>query len=213
MSKFLTGLAMAAAVVAGGLVAAPALADKASQSHPGVLHVFDNANLFSAEGIKKAESAMSATSFDRGLVFTVETFRDVPDDRKAEYEAAKGDPGKKAAFFESWAKSLATGDKAKGPYVLICVNANWTQVIADVESKNRGFSQENTRALHKIFDDAMREGGHKQAEERTAIRDAGLLRGTEYVVNDLKGTKVVNRDGSSPTVAKNPRAGGMSIGG
>ena len=69
----------------------------------GVLHVFDNANLFSAEGIKKAESAMSATSFDRGLVFTVETFRDVPDDRKAEYEAAKGDPGKKAAFFESWA--------------------------------------------------------------------------------------------------------------
>src|SRR3954468_2325588 len=83
MNKFLTGLAMTAAVLAGGLIATPALASKAGESHPGVLHVFDGAKIFSADGIKKAESAMSATSFDRGLVFTVDTYAKVPDDRRA----------------------------------------------------------------------------------------------------------------------------------
>lgn len=218
MSKFVTGLAMTAAVLAGGLIAAPALASKASESHPGVLHVFDNAKIFSAEGVKKAEAVMSGVTFDRGLNFTVDTYAKVPDDRRAEYEAVKGDAAKKRAFVDAWAKSMAKGDRAKGPYALICMEAAVVTVEVDVESKNRGFSHDNAVALAKTFETAMKESSNKPDAEKVAIRDAALVRATEYVVNDLKGTKVTNRDGSTPvgsnnTVARNPKAGGMSVGG
>src|ERR1700733_240272 len=77
MNKYLTGLAMAIAVLGGGLVAFPALASKAENS-TGALHVYDEANLFSKDGIEKAQKTMEGTTFDHGMVVNVQTFKEIP---------------------------------------------------------------------------------------------------------------------------------------
>ncbi len=57
MTKLTTGLAMVAALLTGALFAVPAQATSAAPpKQPGVLHVFDEAKLFTSEGIKTGAS-------------------------------------------------------------------------------------------------------------------------------------------------------------
>ncbi|MBX9580986.1 MAG: hypothetical protein K2X87_11815, partial [Gemmataceae bacterium] len=196
---------LAAAGVAVGLTAAPARADKVQQ--PGALHVYDDAKLFSPDAEGKAKAVLSGTKFDHGLTLTVDTYPEIPADRRGSY-----DPAKKAAFFESWARSLYKGDRAKGIYVLVCMNPGWTEVLVDEESKNRGFDKGNAEQLRAIFDKAMRESARKPPAEQAAIRDAALVRAAEYVTNDVKGTTVAGGN-HRVSADNNHRGGGMGIGG
>src|SRR5438309_2014421 len=117
--KLLTkGWATTAALLVGGLLAVPApvLAEAAKPAkQAGTLHVYDQGKLFSEAGIDKAKGALSGTQFDHGLTLTVDTYSAIPDDKKAGYKEEN-----KAKFFKDWAVSLASGDKAKGIYVLVC---------------------------------------------------------------------------------------------
>src|SRR5262245_20764392 len=117
MSKW-TGFALAA-LLAGGMFALPASADSRPVAKTGVLHVYDEGKLFSAEGIDRAKSLLSGTRFDHGLSVTVDTYKDVPNDKKTAAEAAKGDKTKWRHFIETWTKERAEGDKARGIYILI----------------------------------------------------------------------------------------------
>src|SRR5438093_1127086 len=113
MNKFL-GLALTA-LLTGGLVVMPAVASAESRpqaKHPGVLHVYGNneSKLFTADGIKRAETTLGNTQFDHGLTVTVDTYAEPPADKKvaatAAAEAAKGDKGDKAKwhdFMAGWA--------------------------------------------------------------------------------------------------------------
>ena len=86
MNKVTMVLTTLAAVLGVGLVAVPAWANKVSApAAPGSMAVYDGANLFSADAITEAEKKMSATSFDRGLHFTVDTYKEIPADQKAGY--------------------------------------------------------------------------------------------------------------------------------
>src|SRR5207248_10926907 len=111
MGKYVTGLAMTAALLAAGVIAAPVLASKAVTRQAGSLIVFDEGKLFSAGGIDKAKSAMSGTQFDHGLTMTIDTYAKIPDAKKGAYSEANKDK-----IFKDWAKELATGDKARGIY-------------------------------------------------------------------------------------------------
>lgn len=183
---------------------------------PGVAHITDDAGLFSTDAKRQAENKMSSSKFDRGLHFSVDTHKSAPDEWRKKYEAA----GDKPAVVRDWAKSIATNDREKGPFVLI-VRAmagkatGHTVVLIDTESANRGFGKGDEDALRGFFDAAMRESAGKPPEEATRIRDAALLKATDYVINDLRGTKVtVSKDG---TPLKNPtteaKKTGMGIGG
>jgi hypothetical protein len=165
---------------------------------PGLFLVADDANLFSTDAKKQAEKKLAGAKFDRGLHFTVDTYKVLPADWKKKYDAATD----KGAVVREWAKSVATGDKAKGPYVLICMSPGYTVVLLDEETVNRGFGKADEGALLKIFDTALREAAKKEGDERTKHRDAALLKATDYVVSELKGTKVVNTDG---TPVKKPK--------
>ncbi|HJZ58488.1 MAG TPA: hypothetical protein VKE74_26335, partial [Gemmataceae bacterium] len=72
MTKHLTWLA-AAAVLAGGLVASPARAEKGT-AEPGHLLVNDDAKLFTPAGIEQAKKVLAGTRFDHGLSVRVSTF-------------------------------------------------------------------------------------------------------------------------------------------
>ncbi|MBN9121072.1 MAG: hypothetical protein J0I06_18290 [Planctomycetes bacterium] len=176
-------LATTVALVAGlgAFVGTAGAADK-----PGLFLASDDASLFSAEAKKQAERKMSGTKFGSGLNFNVSTVQELPAAWKKKYDDAT-DKGK---VMRDWAKSVATKDKAKGPFVLICMKPGYTVVLADEETVNRGFTREAEGAVQKIFDTALREAAKLNGDEKTKHRDAALLKATDYIVSELKGTRV-----------------------
>ena len=94
------------------------------------------------------------------------------------------------AVMREWAKAVATKDRAKGPFVVICQKPGYTIVVADEETVNRGFGRTAEGAVQKIFDSALKEAAKKEGDERTKHRDAALLKATDYVISEMKGTKV-----------------------
>ncbi|HEV3439347.1 MAG TPA: hypothetical protein VG122_18420, partial [Gemmata sp.] len=201
MSKLTMSLATIAALLGGGLIALPASASP-EKNESGSMQVIDDAKLFSSDAIAQAEKKMSATKFDHGFHFTVDTYKELPPDRKSGY--SKGmEKEKEKEFFKSWATSTVRTDKDKGPYVLICLNPGWVEVIEDKESKNRGFTPADVTHLKKIFFDAMIASARKTPDEQKAIRDKALLDATDYVINEVSGTKVVETHSSGATTTHN----------
>ena len=172
------------AVLVLGLLA---FADSArAADRPGLFLVADDANLFSGEAKKQAEKKLANTKFDGGLNFNVSTYKEMPASWKKKHDAATD----KGQIFTEWARSVAAGDKAKGPFVLICMKPGHTVVLADEETVNRGFGRTSEGAVLKILDTALKEAAKKEGDEKTKHRDAALLKATDYIVNELKGTKV-----------------------
>lgn len=181
MTRFLRHLF--AVALLGGLFA-PQTARAADM--PGTFHAFDDAGIFSTDGKKQATKRMEGQKFDHGLHFTVETVKEMPSDWKKKFDAASD----KAKVMKDWAIAAATAQKAKGPYVLICMRPGFTVVIADEETTKRGFKQADSDEVRKIFDTALREAAKLEADKRTEARDAALLKATDYLIKTLKGTKV-----------------------
>jgi hypothetical protein len=153
---------------------------------PGLFLLVDDAGLFSAEAKKQAEKRISGAKFDHGLNFNVSTVKELPAEWKKKYD----DAGDKEKVVRDFAKSLATKDRAKGPFVVICVKPGYTVVLADEETVNRGFGRPAEGAVQKMFDTALKEAAKKEGDERTKHRDAALLKATDYVISEMKGTKV-----------------------
>lgn len=190
MIRSVVGLGSALALLMAGVVAAPGAAGAAPpvKKKTGVLHVYDGGAMFSEAAIDRGKVAMSKTLFDHETVITVDTHAAVPKDRKLPDE-----PGERAKFFENWAKSAASGDRAKGVYVLVCRSPGYVQVLADKATRDRGFTAENEQRLRDMLltafkDAAKAKADGKSDEELSKIRDKGLSNATEYVSGVLKGT-------------------------
>lgn len=210
MTRLMTTLTAAAALLAGGLVAAPALASKAAPSKPGVLKVYDGGKLFTPDGIKRAEGVVAGTSFENGLTVTVDTYEKIPDDKKGGYKEET-----KAKFFHDWALELAKNDKAKGVYVLICRSPGHVAVIADRETRDRGFTNDNEKELVNTLLKGFRDAKDKPDAEQHRLRDDALASAMNFVVKDLKDTHVnVPSSGGKPSgTTRNAGGGGGFLGG
>lgn len=193
----------------GGLLAT--ITPVRAENLPGSLRIYDEAKLFSEKAVRQAERKLADARFDRGLNLTVDTYKEIPADRKSSYSDAR-----KAEFFREWARSVATGDKAKGIYVLICMNPGFTQVIADVETTNRGFTDDKARKLRDIFDQALKEAAKLKGTAQAERRDRALVEAAEYIVKGLTGTTVVARSDAKATTEgglKLAEKGEMTLGG
>ena len=214
MKLMLKGWATVAALLAGGLVATNT-ANAADL--PGRMHIVDDAALFSSDAKTQAAKKMSAAKFDRGLHFSVDTHSAIPAEWKSKYDAAKD----KVSVIKDWAKSVAKGDKENGPYIFITLKPKgYTVVLIDTQSVNRGFGKSEEDELQHIFDTALRAAAEegKTADEQRSLRDGALLKATDYVINDMKGSKVVHTDGTplkddAKAAAKKQSSAGMSIAG
>ena len=205
MTKMLTGLVVAATAIS--LTASPALAQKNTRQ-AGSLAVYgnDTAKLFSQGGIEKAKDEISSTQFDHGLSVTIDTYAELPENKKAAYSKDK-----EAKFFKDWAKELATSDKDKGIYILVCRKPGFIEVIADKETRNRGFSNADEQKLRDILLKGFREAKDKPEAEQLDIRDAALASAIEMIVSDLKGTKVSGGGTVKPNTSSTKASGGMGI--
>jgi hypothetical protein len=153
----------------------------------GALHLFDEADLFTADVKKQAEKRFAGTKFEGGLHLNVSTYKEMPAEWKKKFDDASDK--NKLTVVTDWAKSVATNDKAKGPFVLICLRPGYTVVLVDEETDNRGFSRAKKEELRKILDTGLKDAAKKDGDERTKLRDAALLKAIDYVSTELKGTK------------------------
>ena len=110
------------ALLVAGFAAPQLQAGKAETgvSQPGTMHVEDKAGVFTSEGIAAAESKFDGVVFKARTHFTVVTRSSVPDSKKAEMEATRGDKTKASIFFKAWAKELA---KSQGDTFLAVLRA------------------------------------------------------------------------------------------
>lgn len=201
-------LAATAAFLAGGLLASPAFAEKGAKKQNGVLHVYgnDEAKLFTAEGISRAENAIQSEQFENGLSVTFDLYKQVPDGK-----TVPADEAGKARFFKNWATERATADKAKGIYVLVCRSPGYIEVIADKTTRTRGLSNENERQLRDTLLSAFRSARDKTESEQFKLRDDALVAAVGFIVSDLKDTHVPASAAKGKSEAK--KSGGMGIGG
>jgi uncharacterized protein len=197
-----------AAALVGGLIAAPALASNPvakGKKTPGSLVVVDTAKVFTEGGIDKAKDAFANTHFDKPVNLTVETFPEIPADKKAAFDAATD----KRQFFANWAKEVYKSHKDTGLYVLICMKPEGIYVLPDRETAvGRGFSNEDVNALYKKLAAAFNAAKTQPEAEAKATRDKGLMEGTEFVVSQLEGTAVGAGSGGKAAAQK---SGGMPI--
>lgn len=190
MLRSIASFGSALAMLAVGLLVVPTAeaAPPPAKKKPGVLHVYDGGSLFTEGAIDRGKTAMGKTMFERETVLTIETHSNVPKDRKL-----PEDKGEYAKFFESWAKSAASGDRAKGIYVLICRSPGYVQILADKATRDRGFTAENEQRLRDMFltafkDAAAAKKDGKSDEEVAKIRDKALSNAVEYASGILKGS-------------------------
>lgn len=218
MTRLITGLALAAALVAGGLSTNHARAEKAAPApQPGVLITTDQANLFSPGGIERAKSTLAGTRFDHGLTVTVDTYPEVPADKKVAAEEAKGDRAKWRQFMETWVKERAQIEKNGGIYIIIVEKpTGGIAVIADRQTRERGFSdQDEATVREKLTPYLSKAKNESDPAKARQIRDTGLKEAVDFIVADLKDTTVQAAAASASTVknSQEKQSSGMSIGG
>lgn len=155
---------------------------------PGALHVYLNgtSGFFSDKGIAQAKEVMEKTLFNGGLVLTVDVLAHPPQGR----EVPK-DEKQRGKFFLELARQLATEDKARGIYILVCRSPGYVQVIADKATRERGLSEADERKVRDILLEGFREAAKlekEKPEQAVERRDKALVAAVQFVVEDLRNT-------------------------
>jgi uncharacterized protein len=195
-------------------LASPALAEKPAQpKKAGVLHVYGNADtkLFSEDGIKQAESILQSIQFDHGLIVTVDTYPEVPANKRAEADAARGSEDNWHRFLNKWTKERASSDKSHGIYIVIVQKPiGGIAVVADRESRERGFSDDDEKHVWETIRTSFKDAAKRpdDAKKREA-RDSGLIASIDFIVKDLKDTHVP----LSATTKNDSKKASMGVGG
>ncbi len=150
------------ALIAGWLaVAAPAFAG-----------VRDEAHLYEAPTLAKAEQLIGTIRQQYGVDVRIETVPGIPADRLAEFKSLKGKA--QQDYLTRWATERAQQLGADGIYVLICKSPPHTRVV--VEEAHAAVFGERERT--KLFKLVATRGWWKSA-------DQGLLGGIEYIRDRL----------------------------
>mgnify|MGYP005851041545 CR=1 FL=1 len=177
---------------------------------PGALHVYLNEvrGFFSDKGIAQAKEVMEKTHFSGGLAVTVDVLARPPQGRQV-----PADEKQRGQFFLELARELATADRARGIYILVCRSPGYVQVITDRATRERGFTSADERKVRDILLEGFREAEKlekENAESATQRRDAALVAAVRFVVDDLRNT---SPPASSQAQHPATSAGGQEIGG
>src|SRR5262249_27518607 len=136
-----SALALACLLAVGGVVAA----------WPIVAEVKDDAGFFSAETIKKANAEIKAIKDQAKKDLVIETFKELPADKKEAYEKVSKDPKERERFFVEWARARAKSLEVNGIYVGIFKSPSHLEVEVGHETQKKAFTLENRRKLRDIL--------------------------------------------------------------
>ena len=181
----LAAVLVAATLLGGSLPAAHA----AKAPLFGRTDVRDDAGLFTPDGIRAAEDAFGEVIFPVMTHLTVVTVDAIPDDLKAGYEKVKKNDQARAEFFNEWARELAKKGGDTGVFVLMYDDGERyiTRAIADRQTtERRGFGPTEERKLVGLLNEGSKAALGKPADDARPLRDAALLKATEFVAGGLR---------------------------
>jgi hypothetical protein len=121
----------------------------------------DDAKLFSADAVDKANKKIKEIYAKSRKDLVIETYAGVPEGKKL-----PEDPKKKGEFFDEWAKSRLEELGVTGVYVLICKTPPTLRIRVDPTTYRRAFTQNDIDQLfkkiiaglrEKKFDDALKD--------------------------------------------------------
>jgi hypothetical protein len=199
----------------GFAVATPAaLAGKSvNTSEHGVMKVHDDAGVFHPDSVVTAENKFHGVTFKSPTHLTVRTMKALPADKRADFEATKGNETARRSFAAAWAKELAQSDGERGVYVLVCVEAKLLEVLADRQTdKYRNFDDADAGKVRDAFRTAFtraEEAKDKSEDEKRAIRGEGLVKATDIVIGQLKNTSAPEATGGTHSDSHEPKKAGM----
>ena len=175
---------------------------------PGVLTVRDGGNVFTPAAVEKAVQAFGAVEFPAATAFTIVTFEDVPKERRAEYEAAKGQPSPRSRFFLDWAKAEAKERGTPDLFVLICTEGKHVRAIDNRATlSKRDFTTQDLRELQDKFTAGMKAGTKAtDAVARLDAHDEALIAAVKYATVQLN-PKPLRRTGRAAPAAEAANAG------
>jgi uncharacterized protein len=185
-------LAIAAAVLAGGLTATPIRAEKVPVH--GVMKVDDKGGLFSTEGVTKAKDAFDGTEFKSTTHFFVYTVDSIPEGKKAAFDAAKKEADTRGRFFKDWAKDLARSKDRKGDVFVLLYHTDknyFAAAVSDEQSDvHRHMTDKKLSEINAVFNRALKtlHDGKVAGDPAKKEMDAALMSATELVISDLKDT-------------------------
>jgi uncharacterized protein len=176
--------------------------------------VDDQAGVFTADGVRSAESLFEGVLFKAKTHFTVVTFASAPADKKAELDATKGDKQKASRFFGQWAKELAGQRGEKGVFVLIYSEGDKFFVKARGDEQAdvfRSFNDKDATAIEDKLVTAFREAKTKTGDEAKRTRDGGLKQAAQVVIEELRETTVPTGSTHSDGSHETKKSGGWPI--
>jgi len=160
-SRRFTGLRWIGLVLLIGLLAV-------SQVRAAAPEVKDEAKLFSASAVEKANGEIAAINRKYRKDLLIETLESPPASQAEKF--AK--PGRtRDEFYNAWARERARKAQVNGIYVLITKKPGHVGVEVGNDTQRRAFSLENRNKLREILVDAFNKNEH----------DKGLLEGVRYV--------------------------------
>lgn len=133
--------------------------------------VRDDGNRFGPEAIKKANAIAAELKEKVGKEFIVETFAEIPADKKGGYE-----PAKKAEFFKTWVDERARARKVDGIYILICKEPTYLEVTAGAETRKKAFPSADVDRLAQLMLQRFRKREF----------DAGLTDGAAFALKTMQ---------------------------
>ncbi len=202
-SKWLR-LALWSVVAAAASVASPGTA---GASEKGTLTVKDNGSVFTADGIRKAEDAFEAVTFQAPTKLAVVTFGKVPEGKRAAFEAAK-DKQDKDRFFREWAEEVARSSGKPDVLVFISMEGSTVRAIDDRRTEvKRGFDDKDLRTVRDKFVAGFKPGAGEDSAAKLARHDAALLESVNFVADQLKDTTLpANQNGRRANAPANNAA-------
>lgn len=168
---------------------APAQAKKEKKEPPrveGRLVVEDGAGFFSPEAIKRAKGMLAEVKDRVPREMQIMTIRELPEAKAKEYNKAADEKAQDQVFID-FAKQEARAAKARGVFIIICLNPRHLMVLADKQIQDKGFGGSDEQRVKDLLVENLRAGRKKDRDEdKRAAYDKGLLSAAEYVRDAYK---------------------------
>src|SRR2546423_1351318 len=109
---------------------------------PAAFEIKDEGKFFSADAVRKSDQRIKEIKEQSGNDLLIETFAEIPADRKKDYKAED-----RNRFFEAWAKDRLKALGVDGVYVLVCREPAHFHVLVSEEARKKAISTEDRNRL------------------------------------------------------------------
>jgi hypothetical protein len=106
--------------------------------------VNDEAGLFSADAVRKADQTIAKIQRDYGTGLVIDTVPRIPANLEGKFKQLG-----KEEFFREWAESKAKRERDKGIFILICKSPGRVEALVDEETRVKNFTYRDRDAMVK----------------------------------------------------------------